>query len=744
MEDYTDDENLEQDIDTQDDSQSSSQPPRSFGGKVRKKGKEVAKKATDTFGQAIRNLWNKLPLKVRIIIAGIISAVIIVAILLLVILEFSIQASAATINDYMLSEDIANTDAGKFYQRTGSLLLMTDEQMKTIYDNYLKEIKEKTPVYYELMQEKPDYIVTDNSGVETKANAITLGEKLSIYEHILNAERYNFNRIIWKEYDRNSTTEKQIELEVDAETRLQHPKDSERDLEYFANITRPYLQSWVIPFSMMSGVATDTASGEVKNFAYEIISDAYHKIEIEKRNLESLETVSEYKEYDKTTYTVTITRTCSLVTTEAGTTEVCSDSAPVTTSTTEHIIEDEVETGRDIAYESVYNIQKLQLFDTEIEYTINVEAYDENQDPDREDKLSEDYYYAEEPKMPNVGSEAGVYTSSYELREGKKYKITRIWRDSVSSISTKENYTIDDIKQSSTGALSNDENKYYSILDSKGELNLIDIMNSNKENYKEYVKGVNFSENIGYTRDQLQVSYRLLKKYLAEIINTKGSGYAYGNSLGLNVSASGALLGDFSLEAVQNIDTNATYVAPLQVSGIHIQSNVVATGVYGYDGHTGIDIGYVGEHRDDSRCSDYNAYTCPYVAGPPVYSVQEGELHKVAYSGYNKYYGTGQMVTSDDGKLSGGGKSGSYVIIKHTSPTGIVTYSAYYHLFPDYNQLKELSGKVGQIIPAGTYLGHMGNTGNSTGLHLHFEYASVLWRIGNGDTSLAILRLAGL
>ena len=92
----------------------------------------------------------------------------------------------------------------------------------------------------------------------------------------------------------------------------------------------------------------------------------------------------------------------------------------------------------------------------------------------------------------------------------------------------------------------------------------------------------------------------------------------------------------------------------------------------------------------------------------------------------------------------GGGGQGSYVKIKHTSPTGKVTYSAYWHLYPDYDQLKELSKKVGQTIPAGTYIGHMGNTGYSSGLHLHFEYASTLWKIGNGETSLAILRLAGM
>ena len=66
------------------------------------------------------------------------------------------------------------------------------------------------------------------------------------------------------------------------------------------------------------------------------------------------------------------------------------------------------------------------------------------------------------------------------------------------------------------------------------------------------------------------------------------------------------------------------------------------------------------------------------------------------------------------------------------------------HLYPDYEQLKALSERVGQTLPAGTFIGYMGNSGSSTGIHLHFEYAPVLWKIGNGKMSLAVLTLAGM
>ena len=56
------------------------------------------------------------------------------------------------------------------------------------------------------------------------------------------------------------------------------------------------------------------------------------------------------------------------------------------------------------------------------------------------------------------------------------------------------------------------------------------------------------------------------------------------------------------------------------------------------------------------------------------------------------------------------GGAGNHVIIRHDD--GTVT---------EYKHNRELWGVVGQYVAAGTILGVMGTTGDSTGVHLHFE-----------------------
>lgn len=790
MDEYAEDEELNEQENNEEETSASNNPPNGFKQKTKKKAKETGRNIITVFKDGIKNIWKKRSIKIKIIIAIVVIIVLIVLLLLSVILEFLTDSSLEAINTYMSSDTVKETDAGKLYEETGSLLLMTDKQVDDLTNQYLQSISQKTPNYYNLLLTIPDP-VEGNSGVPVTGNAITLGETAILYKHILNSERYNFNRIVWKEYYRDSNTATNMKLTYDPLTRLQYPKDNEKDLSYFVNLVRPYLQSWVIPMSMLSGVATDAQVGKADSFAHEIINDAYHEIEIEKRNLISYDVLSEYREYDQTTYTVSVTRTCEEVEdpkatytetyyetevhpcrtldirrgtcpdtpksgyryvqvektrTVTGKKTVCNDTTQ-TTSNTEHIVEKEVKTGTKSKITSVYNYKKIKTFDKVIDYTIKVNKYNLNNEPDRIDKKEITYYEAEPAKFPDIpaGAGSGVYTTSYVVKEGVKYEITKNWNDTITTTRTERNYNIDDIKENSSEGLTLNEITYYEKLEKNKELNVIDIMNANKSNYDNYIQNLNYSRNIGYTRDQLQVAYRILKEHISEIFDKDTKGVAYGESLGLEVAYSGAL-GEFSLEVVQDINTNAEYVAPVQDEALILQDNLISTNVYGYAGHTGIDISYPYAKANSTNCTDYPGQVsrCPYVAGPPVYTVQEGELVAVAYSPYNSYYKTGTRQANTEGNLKGGDSEGSYVKIKHTSPSGKVTYSIYYHLYPDYQQLKELSNKIGETLPAGAYVGHMGNTGYSSGLHLHFEYGTTLFRIGNGGTSLAILRLAGM
>ena len=69
---------------------------------------------------------------------------------------------------------------------------------------------------------------------------------------------------------------------------------------------------------------------------------------------------------------------------------------------------------------------------------------------------------------------------------------------------------------------------------------------------------------------------------------------------------------------------------------------------------------------------------------------------------------TGEVIVAKSGAWNGG--YGSYVVIKHANGTQTL-----------YGHLSKVSVTVGQKVSTGTPIGTMGNTGRSTGPHLHFE-----------------------
>jgi murein DD-endopeptidase MepM/ murein hydrolase activator NlpD len=71
------------------------------------------------------------------------------------------------------------------------------------------------------------------------------------------------------------------------------------------------------------------------------------------------------------------------------------------------------------------------------------------------------------------------------------------------------------------------------------------------------------------------------------------------------------------------------------------------------------------------------------------------------------------IKAADNGTVSFAGWDGSYgrkVVINHNN--GFQTV---------YAHLSSINVRVGQVVPAGSAIGVMGSTGNSTGVHLHFE-----------------------
>lgn len=80
--------------------------------------------------------------------------------------------------------------------------------------------------------------------------------------------------------------------------------------------------------------------------------------------------------------------------------------------------------------------------------------------------------------------------------------------------------------------------------------------------------------------------------------------------------------------------------------------------------------------------------------GEPIYAIANGEvIYSKSLGAYNNGWGNS-------------------VILRHTLPDGSVVYSQYNHLD---------SVSVGSNVSIGEQIGTMGNTGNSTDAHLHFE-----------------------
>lgn len=105
----------------------------------------------------------------------------------------------------------------------------------------------------------------------------------------------------------------------------------------------------------------------------------------------------------------------------------------------------------------------------------------------------------------------------------------------------------------------------------------------------------------------------------------------------------------------------------------------------------------------------------------------------IDFSTYEYRQPTTPVFAAADGVIYAVGKHSSgalYVKIKHTVQ-GIGDFlTIYWHLHPD-DWYDSMLGREGEAISAGTRIGTMGNTGYSTGHHLHFEVR--FDRDGNGS-----------
>ncbi|MDO0912761.1 M23 family metallopeptidase [Streptomyces sp. DT2A-34] len=119
-------------------------------------------------------------------------------------------------------------------------------------------------------------------------------------------------------------------------------------------------------------------------------------------------------------------------------------------------------------------------------------------------------------------------------------------------------------------------------------------------------------------------------------------------------------------------------------------------------------------------------------AGGMWQSTHSGQDFAVA-SGTQVVAAHGGTVVKAGGNGAGDGPAyGNAVVIKH----GNGSYSQYAHL-------SRIDVKVGQVVKTGQHIAKSGNTGNSSGPHLHFEIRTTA-NYGTAVDPVAFLRAKGL
>ena len=159
-------------------------------------------------------------------------------------------------------------------------------KMSEKYASYIGYTKSQISYLYNYSVDEND---TDTSGIGTNSAIINklystnfgnntfnttglvdVNDKAPLFMHIMNTEKYNFNKIQWKVYGHNNTEGRDMrddEMKIDTDLGVKYPKDSTMTAEKFFSMTTPYMLSSAIPRGF---AVTEASSNNSKNFASEI------------------------------------------------------------------------------------------------------------------------------------------------------------------------------------------------------------------------------------------------------------------------------------------------------------------------------------------------------------------------------------------------------------------------------------------------------------------------------------------
>ena len=244
-------------------------------------------------------------------------------------------------SDGYLKSTYASSDGISLNKKGGNVLI---ENIKTKMAEYYVDINStggsSSSSVIEGFVGEPDYVVSEGD-TKTDFRIVDVNDKIAIYKHILLTEKYDFNRIQWKQYSHTKAGE-DSPLKEDLVYGLKYPEDSNNtNLGKFVNLVLPYLQTWYIPLAMNSGVINsgidETQSSTKGNpaFAYTILQNAYHDIIVNRYDLQKHVLTTKYKEYTQNTKHDFVTFTATQHFDDAGNpTYVTYDNFNIQTTTT--------------------------------------------------------------------------------------------------------------------------------------------------------------------------------------------------------------------------------------------------------------------------------------------------------------------------------------------------------------------------------------------------------------------------
>ena len=713
-------------------------------GSNKKKGKKgLLRKGINGFlKSAIKVVTNPIFLKIAIpIILIVILACAVLAFLDEVVQTFNIDVNNSVKNiqntDYYngLSEEGKSevNAAIDIFNKKGTTLALPVSTIEHIIDE--NSNLENKGSFTDIDENLYDSLSTEFGESGKDSNGFqTLESKASLYSHILYTDKYNFNNIKWRSYGHGYSDQEITTFNYDTDKNLKIPVDQgNTSLDTFINLTSPYLLNYRIPSTFLTAMSLMNCSEDI---GYQVIKHCESDITVNRYDMTTLSVDTKYDEYDRYTgYSRAVITVDSKGNMSLNSVSFIEDTSNLThvnerlddSGKIDRTKETQVNSTSNTTYS--YYIKEAKTFDIYRICDYNYMPYSEsdvnsvtNYDSEAEVDVQEFKRYSDESLIynssnfslsncKNINDVKSTYNLSQQgdtvknndgsttyylvtpnitIEDGDTHFINRVWSDKLSQTkSENKNYTIDDLinfnkneeNDSEKSTVSEDELKsdtdsydeYVSIAED-GDMNLFIMMNSNPKIYQEYSTGRH--KYMGMDVSLLYTTYRQLSTIFTELKDTNGVvPFIYGHSFDLNNTFQGDVLSSNTLGGF-------TWPVPTYVEqGLNMEQQITSwfgwrgaiagTSHAGANFHTGLDISAGGS--------------------PPIVAARDGVI----------------IRNTNDGDVYG-----NYIVIKHDN--------GYYTLY-GHMSTTDASLVAGTQVKAGQQIGIMGTTGNSSGVHLHFE-----------------------